>query len=416
MSENTSKKRPSPDSVIDTTIPLGDNDSCNLAALATPKFPKVNHEHSLPARVTPGLEDDNVEIADEHVLASPPLVTVPDSTGVAGEDAPMVGGDNVVTFLPHTRQHCIHHPFDPADYDRDHLSYKRETIDKNKEFCPQCHCYVCDMPAGECQSWFSATDGHRVSNHCCANDTNAFWKARQQVVKVSDDTNASPSGNPTNDLYTSRYNHIDLYEPWMGPRPPKKSMKCVKCEHDIQYQGLPPLYCEECGRIADDARLKKNAEKQKHFKVNPGHFLFGKRVFDFTLQTPDPREMHLYMKYWDSLDPESPKWQIPEGELEYEAFCLEIGPRPSIFDLDSIFIESRYPSYPVERLHRSLVEGLSEVDWQIVRALPRVRGFGVSITASWDQAARKGVGGNETRDGGGGTISCFHFSHFVSSP
>jgi hypothetical protein len=397
MSTNP-KKRPSPDSVLDETIHSGDEDSRKLAAFATPKFPKVDHDQSLPARVTPKFDDDSLEIVDDHI-ASPPVVTAPDSTGEAGEATLLVGGgDNEVNLLPHTRQHCIHISFDPANYDQNDLSYKRETIDKNKEFCPQCYCFVCDQPAGDCETWFSATDGHRVSNHCCANDTNAFWKARQQVVKIPDD--ASQSGDPSNDLYRSRYQHDYFDDSWNNPGAPqaqKKSMKCAKCENDIQYQGLPPLYCYECGRVADDSRLKKNAEKQKHFKIDARHFFVGKKVFDFTLETPDPRYMLMYKKYWENVDENSPKWQFPEAELEYEAFCLEIGPRPSLSNVDSIFIASRYPSYPIERLHRSLIAGLSEVDWQIFRALPRLKGFRVNITASWDQTARKGVCGNETR-------------------
>ena len=429
MSENTSKKRPSPDSVIDTTMPSGDDDSCKLAAPATPKFPKVSHEHSLPARVTPGLEHDSVEIADEQV-ASIPLVTVPNSTGVAGEDAPMVEGGNVVTFLPHTRQHCIHIPFDPADYDFDLLDYKRGTIDKNKDTCPQCYCYVCDKPAGECTSWFSATSGDRLSNHCCANITNAFWRAQREMVKNPSGTKATHSRDYMyhDDYYDNNEDSCD--EAWyhnyiaeklyqvdddeddedmfgaMGMGPNKhiqdnktvvqnRTIKCQQCANESSYSHTQqnPRYCHKCGRVPDDTILKEKAEKQKQFKIEKGYFLFGRKVFEFTLETPDPRTMDLYSAYWKSVDSTSPQAKLLKGQLEYEAFCLDIGPRPSISDLRRHICASKCPSPRTERQHCSTLTGLSELDSQIFRTLDNLTydGVRVGVTASWDQTACNGV-------------------------
>ncbi len=63
MSSNQ-KKRPPPEGVIDLTLDSGDEDCRKPAAFVTPKFPKVKHEGSLSARVTPKFEDDGLILCD----------------------------------------------------------------------------------------------------------------------------------------------------------------------------------------------------------------------------------------------------------------------------------------------------------------------------------------------------------------
>ena len=466
---SSSKKRPPPaESVIDLTSDSGDEDCRKPAAFVTPKFPKVKHERSLPARVTPKFEDDGLEIVEEPFTSPPAAAMMPPSNTTAtedgDEDVQMVGGKNIVN-LPHMRQHCTHTRFDPTIASAYLSIYKRETIDKNKDTCPQCYCYVCDKPAGECTSWFSATSDDRLSNHCCANDTNAFWRTQRQMVKNPNGMNPSHSRhgmeneddedddeddeedsydeswrNPRGwygrysrdymdfeDYYASQYEDEDedeegYDESWRNmahalygtagrfpnnhiqdaktavarhPMVQQRTIDCQKCASKISYHPhqRKPLYCSKCGRVADDSSLQKKAEKQKHFKIETGHSLFGRKIFEFTLETPDPREMDVYSPYWKSIDSASPQAQLVKGELKYEAFCLEIGPRPSTSDLESLISALVSPSHSTERRHRSTLTGLSGVDYQILRTLHSVTydGISVGITASWDRTAHKGV-------------------------
>ena len=428
--------------VIDLTLDSGDEDCRKPAAFVTPKFPKVKHERSLSARVTPKFEDDGLEIVDEPVTSPPPAAAMmPPSTkdGDGDEDIEMVGGKNIVN-LPHMRQHCTHTRFDPAFFN---TQYKRETIDKNKDTCPQCYCYVCDKPAGECTSWFSATSGDRLSNHCCANNTNAFWRAQREMVKKPNGTNMyhdddNDDEEEDEDSYDQPWHHHvrnahydrddmgfeDYHDeddedeednPYahflsglagMGPNNhiqdkklvvQNRTIKCQKCANETSYSHIEqkPRYCRKCGRVAEDSSLKEKAEKQKQFKIEKGYFLFGRKVFEFTLETPDPRTMDLYSAYWKSVDSTSPQAKLLKGQLEYEAFCLDIGPRPSISDLRWTLLATSLesPSPYTETRHRSIVTGMSDTGHHIFRALHNLTydGIRVGVTASWDQTACKGV-------------------------
>ena len=72
-------------------------------------------------------------------------------TGAQGFDA--------LRAAPHSRHDCLTHPFDTSD----HAAY-----------CPQCYCFVCDIPAGGCTDWAS---------HCHAVFTDPKWKALREKVK-----------------------------------------------------------------------------------------------------------------------------------------------------------------------------------------------------------------------------------------
>jgi len=73
-------------------------------------------------------------------------------TGAQGFDA--------LRAAPHSRHDCLTHPFDTSD----HAAY-----------CPQCYCFVCDIPAGGCTDWAS---------HCHATANAPRWVAlRAQAAR-----------------------------------------------------------------------------------------------------------------------------------------------------------------------------------------------------------------------------------------
>ena len=68
-------------------------------------------------------------------------------------------GQNALADFPHSRANCVTHPFDSGD---------------KKTHCDNCYCYVCDMPAAECQVWDS---------HCKANHEDRRWREERERFK-----------------------------------------------------------------------------------------------------------------------------------------------------------------------------------------------------------------------------------------
>jgi hypothetical protein len=60
---------------------------------------------------------------------------------------------------PHARGDCVVHPF------------ANGTVEKN---CPNCYCYVCDVPVRECKTWI---------NHCQAVQGDEHWQHERAKVK-----------------------------------------------------------------------------------------------------------------------------------------------------------------------------------------------------------------------------------------
>ena len=68
-------------------------------------------------------------------------------------------GQNALADFPHSRANCVTHPFASGD---------------KKTHCDNCYCYVCDMPAAECQVWDS---------HCKANHEDHRWREERERFK-----------------------------------------------------------------------------------------------------------------------------------------------------------------------------------------------------------------------------------------
>lgn len=93
---------------------------------------------------------------------------------------------NACSVFPHPRHICGIYPFENSSH---------------SSFCEKCYCYVCQIPASECQSW--------KTSHCNAIDSNIWQQARQQkkteispnddssviVLQDSEDENQPSSNN-----------------------------------------------------------------------------------------------------------------------------------------------------------------------------------------------------------------------------
>ncbi|KAG0553558.1 hypothetical protein KC19_12G020500 [Ceratodon purpureus] len=108
------------------------------------------------------IDDDDCCIldADPGADATPDIVPSLDTDELVmtGEKGPVACRD-----FPHARYLCVHFPF-------------KTTL--HREFCTQCHCYVCDSLA-PCSLW---GDGNNVNDHCHASEE-PRWKTLRKVAK-----------------------------------------------------------------------------------------------------------------------------------------------------------------------------------------------------------------------------------------
>ena len=84
--------------------------------------------------------------------------------------------------LPHARHSCPVHKFTKGSYDAQKnvntKVFSKEVCASNAKHCPQCYCYVCDVPARECTKW--------DVKHCNASDDaydgNGRWRKERELL------------------------------------------------------------------------------------------------------------------------------------------------------------------------------------------------------------------------------------------
>ncbi|XP_035692731.1 uncharacterized protein LOC118427203 [Branchiostoma floridae] len=111
------------------------------------------------------------------------VVIVEETQGAAGTSAsnakPLGKEDFIVTFFkpsdtikyPHAREDCRVHKFRAVPSQL--YCYGGNFKQENKTFCDSCYCYVCDIPAKECQEWTQ-------SDHCNAHSKDTSWKLKRK--------------------------------------------------------------------------------------------------------------------------------------------------------------------------------------------------------------------------------------------
>lgn len=89
-------------------------------------------------------------------------------------------GANAIVDFAHARHDCIVEPFSEGN---------------PESFCLKCFCYVCDIPASECEQWKTGQSGKAEDGHCHAHQKNARWRSERKKA-ISKKENGSDS--PTN--------------------------------------------------------------------------------------------------------------------------------------------------------------------------------------------------------------------------
>jgi hypothetical protein len=267
----------------------------------------------------------------------------------AGEDVELVGIKNS-TRLSHMRQHCTEHPF---------------AVDP-KLFCQDCYCYVCDVPASECEAW--------ETDHCRATNTGPtayVWRQRREQAKnpkppawnspmVAGGVAVSGPSNrllgdgpwePTHAVANANYegfaglNVFDDdyaddddddygYGYGYGYDDDPQLVKCRHCgwfsRNKRSASSNPSCedWCYACGRVGDPAALLKH--QGKPYKPGPNSIQLGSKTFSFRLRAHDPRKMKEFKAKWTRFEGKADGWNYSEVNMEKELFDHRFGERPSL--------------------------------------------------------------------------------------
>jgi hypothetical protein len=254
-------------------------------------------------------QQDSDDDDDDVMLVPPVLPEIHPAAAAAAaaaatnndQDVELVGTVNE-TRLPHMRQHCTVHPFNPS---------AALSSSNNMEFCDLCYCYVCDKPAKECTQWF-------VANHCMATNSGpnaAMWNRLRQQAK-------------------SRSNHVvpTAYATGLATVPVSATVNpaCRRCGElsgtDQNQESVPSCFdwCRSCGRIASDLHFGKMqaAPYQRHAT----DVFLGEKIVPFRLKAHDPREFETFK--WAQKEGTNAKWIYNAAEMESDVFRHRLGQYP----------------------------------------------------------------------------------------
>jgi Proliferating cell nuclear antigen, N-terminal domain len=142
-------------------------DAVSTATMKT-KAKKLASKCSSESSSRAGDDDDVVQIVESSTVQGEDCSNSDDERKPAAKEninGSENGGDDVEVVgirneqkLPHMRQHCTKYIYVRSSDAR--------TRSANEATCSLCYCYVCDVPARECQSWTVAG-----AEHCNATDT-----------------------------------------------------------------------------------------------------------------------------------------------------------------------------------------------------------------------------------------------------
>ncbi|XP_019614788.1 PREDICTED: uncharacterized protein LOC109462669 [Branchiostoma belcheri] len=147
----------------------------NLGSLVVPNTPVPPHLHvpGCPSQ-NPTLhnDDDDVIFVETPTTGPPQLIQAGNAqvrTMSSDED------DLQVTYVslpetahyPHARGDCKIHTFKEVDLTT------IGPVENNATFCEKCYCFMCDVPASQCQQWTDPTGAHCNAYKCPA------WMAQQ---------------------------------------------------------------------------------------------------------------------------------------------------------------------------------------------------------------------------------------------
>ncbi|VEU37751.1 unnamed protein product [Pseudo-nitzschia multistriata] len=194
-----------------------------------------------------GCEDDEVQVVDAPPLPILPITACLSDTGDV-EVLGSRGGQNALSDFPHAREDCVVHPF--ANDGR---------AQTNRTFCPNCYCYVCDLPASGCGEW---------SAHCQASRAVPNWK------KLRDETRGR-TGTPERQKQQRRREHRRSLPRWSerwcrpsaGAPAANRNEEPAEADPDcpaIPGRPLPSLLAENRARFLRERERQRGSARERN--------------------------------------------------------------------------------------------------------------------------------------------------------
>ena len=129
----------------------------------------------------------NANVVDNELATSESNCTAIVSPNNGEDEVEVTGQTGLMSRdMPHSRHDCTVHPFSngiSSSYFAP-IVFNDSKTSKNELFCPNCYCFVCDVPAKDCNFW-RIPHQNQVS-HCNANnynnDGNGRWKKAREVM------------------------------------------------------------------------------------------------------------------------------------------------------------------------------------------------------------------------------------------
>lgn len=227
--------------------------------------------------------------------------------------------------IPHYRHKCPVTVFDkrPQHYGR---NYYDEDLDSeaycsdydgsaslNVQTCPQCQCFICDVPASTCAHWSGDAPQHRD-----AHPYSRRWSAVKEKALLSifgpgpfSDKDHEAVGTVKN--LTKCRHHCGYYSRLYGDPGKVRAPGCLD-------------WCHACGRVASADDLGKiQSTPLKCLPTTSDLIPLGIKETSFGLHPHDPRKMTKYAERWAEHG-----WIYDEDDAAEELFLHRFGTNPKL--------------------------------------------------------------------------------------
>ncbi|KAL9186838.1 hypothetical protein ACHAXT_010558 [Thalassiosira profunda] len=237
------------------TPPKGQVNSANPVQIK--QDPGINVKKEMAAPLAPE-DDSDVEILTPSRFPRPTSSGSNNNIGMdmdVGEDGLMVAESNVTNAsidYPHMRSSCGVNKF---VYDAQIHGYPHD----NEQHCAKCYCFVCDVPAAECDKWNKG--GGNYASHCHAHDKDKKWVGMREATLKARGVQRKPEDNNS---------EVTLVAPAHPPANPYQRHSHNPYPSNAQPTGMHHqqltslIHNEFRARLAEDGGADAAREQHRH--------------------------------------------------------------------------------------------------------------------------------------------------------
>ena len=190
--------------------PCAPQDSCQQSPKRLCNKQKENNVPTphIPLSLTKEMDDEVCIVKVIPAMAPPPV-----TKDCHDEECWIVGqskhSHNALSDYPHSREDCVVHPI---------------ILHVNAELnCPQCYCYVCDVPVTDCRHW---------KQHCLARHQDPFWQTKRRHKRDQADQGKPRSRAEKSTTHPFSQRMLNL--PASQPLPQQTPDQCVPPQHSTR--------------------------------------------------------------------------------------------------------------------------------------------------------------------------------------